>query len=596
MAAQAAAHDNTIIVGIDFGTTYSGVAFTWSKKIERMEVISSWDSELHSNSDEEKTPTAISFGPKGKVNWGYGIPFDSQQGKWFKLLLIDDKDLPDDVRKSAKIKEARAYLKNHNKTPVAVIAGFLRLLWNHCNQRVTETVSRSLVNYSKFHIVITLPAIWPDYARNRMREAAEQAGMLSARVAGETKLSFISEPEAAALATLSDMEGRCDITAGDSFVVVDCGGGTVDLISYKVINAAPMVVKECVQGQGGLCGAVFVDEAFLELLKQKFGETAWNKMEAQTRHRFLHDEWQHGIKPTFDGRERTWSFNVPFECIDLNSMKGKALPKVKLTASDIRGVFDPTVQKIHAMVDEQVRAVKLKNKKNPKYVIMAGGFGRCQYLFASLKKHFGNRIEILQSRGSGPWTAICRGAVVHAANIQGLPTFSVNVQERVARASYGVRYDESWCEKTHNPDDKFYDEDWQEWQARNQMSWFLKIGDNISAKKPVEIPVHALYSTEDARTKKVSETIYVSKSNPSPGRWADGGVEKLCTINWDAKLNISSLPTFTNRLGRVFYLLKYSFQMTCVGGSLDFAVYHDGKRQGSKNVVVDYESRSSDIS
>lgn len=67
------------------------------------------------------------------------------------------------------------------------------------------------MNYSKFHIVITLPAIWPDYARNRMREAAEQAGMLSARVAGETTLSFISEPKAAALATLSDMEGRCDI-------------------------------------------------------------------------------------------------------------------------------------------------------------------------------------------------------------------------------------------------------------------------------------------------------------------------------------------------------------------------------------------------
>jgi molecular chaperone DnaK (HSP70) len=209
MASQSA--DNTIIVGIDFGTTYSGVAFTWSKKIERMEVISSWDSELHSSSDEEKTPTAISFESKGKVNWGYNIPFDADQGKWFKLLLIDDKDLPEDVRMSAKIKEARAYLKKHNKTPVVVIASFLRLLWNHCNQRVTETVSRSLVNYSKFHIVITLPAIWPDYARHRMREAVEQAGMVSARVAGKTTLSFISEPEAAALATLLDMEGRCDI-------------------------------------------------------------------------------------------------------------------------------------------------------------------------------------------------------------------------------------------------------------------------------------------------------------------------------------------------------------------------------------------------
>jgi hypothetical protein len=32
--------------------------------------------------------------------------------------------------------------------------------------------------------------------------------------------------------------------------VVDCGGGTVDLVSYEVTSIAPMVVKECVKGPG----------------------------------------------------------------------------------------------------------------------------------------------------------------------------------------------------------------------------------------------------------------------------------------------------------------------------------------------------------
>lgn len=40
------------------------------------------------------------------------------------------------------------------------------------------------------------------------------------------------------------------IQAGDTFVVVDCGGGTVDLISYEVVSIAPIVFKECVKGQG----------------------------------------------------------------------------------------------------------------------------------------------------------------------------------------------------------------------------------------------------------------------------------------------------------------------------------------------------------
>jgi molecular chaperone DnaK (HSP70) len=125
--------------------------------------------------------------------------------------LVDEEDLPEEVRGSAKVKQARAYLKKHNKSAIEIIALFLRHLWNHATQHITETVSRNLVNFSKFHIVITLPAIWPDYARNRMKEAASIAGMLAKRSAGETELSFISEPEAAALATLAEMESRNDI-------------------------------------------------------------------------------------------------------------------------------------------------------------------------------------------------------------------------------------------------------------------------------------------------------------------------------------------------------------------------------------------------
>lgn len=212
---------NTIIIGIDFGTTYSGVAFTWSKKIERMEVITSWEYQLHSTSDEEKTPTALSYDSNGNATWGYNIPLEAERAQWFKLLLIDETDLPEDVRGSKKIQQARDYLKKHKKTPIAVIAEYLRLLWNHCNQRILDTVGRALVNYSRFHIVITVPAIWPQYARARMREAAKEAGMITKRVGGETQLDIISEPEAAALATMADMDDRCDVkvSSQDLFIL-----------------------------------------------------------------------------------------------------------------------------------------------------------------------------------------------------------------------------------------------------------------------------------------------------------------------------------------------------------------------------------------
>lgn len=96
---------------------------------------------------------------------------------------------------------------------------------------------------------------------------------------------------------------------------------------------------------------MFVDEAFVGFLKQKFGEK-WAKMKDETRRRLLRTEWEHGIKPGFDGRDKTRTLIMPFECLDAKSLRRAAAPKITLTASDVRGVFDPTVEKIRAMVDE----------------------------------------------------------------------------------------------------------------------------------------------------------------------------------------------------------------------------------------------------
>lgn len=92
---------------------------------------------------------------------------------------------------------------------IETISLYLRNLWNDSIEVISRSAGKSVVNFSVFHVVITLPAIWPQYARARMREAAEQAGILKTRLAGETTLTFITEPEAAALATLADLsEGK----------------------------------------------------------------------------------------------------------------------------------------------------------------------------------------------------------------------------------------------------------------------------------------------------------------------------------------------------------------------------------------------------
>jgi hypothetical protein len=112
---------------------------------------------------------------------------------------------------------------------------------------------------------------------------------------------------------------------------------------------------------------VFVDEAFVEILQRLFGHKKWLKMPAEARYRLLHDEWEDGIKSSFDGRDKIWKFTIPFECLDQRSFQlGSPLPKVTLTANDVRGAFDPVLSKIRTMIDEQIAAVRRIKSKNPK--------------------------------------------------------------------------------------------------------------------------------------------------------------------------------------------------------------------------------------
>lgn len=111
------------------------------------------------------------------------------------------------------------------KTATEVIADYLHGFWGHILDTIERARSKTVLEALTFHVVITVPAIWPDYAREAMREAARSAGIMDERPAGLTTLAFAPEPEAAALATL--VGSRSTIKTGEVYMVCDAGGGTV---------------------------------------------------------------------------------------------------------------------------------------------------------------------------------------------------------------------------------------------------------------------------------------------------------------------------------------------------------------------------------
>lgn len=71
------------------------------------------------------------------------------------------------------------------------------------------------VDDTPIEYILTVPALWSDRARNLTFECAKKAGM--------SRISCISEPEAAAIYTLSAIQPN-SLQIDDNFVVCDAGG------------------------------------------------------------------------------------------------------------------------------------------------------------------------------------------------------------------------------------------------------------------------------------------------------------------------------------------------------------------------------------
>lgn len=167
----------------------------------------SWDD---TNEDHVKIPSVIDFASQNVI-WGLEAKNLPDALRWFKLALVNPSDLDVGVRDSVQIRDARHALHNLGFSPVEVVSSYMKHMWNYCIEKLKVAEGEETVDTSRFHVVFTVPAIWPNYARQAMEKAVKDAGILKRRTAGRTDHEFVSEPEAAALATLSGIDGRHNI-------------------------------------------------------------------------------------------------------------------------------------------------------------------------------------------------------------------------------------------------------------------------------------------------------------------------------------------------------------------------------------------------
>ncbi|QLY29324.1 HSP70 family protein [Nocardia huaxiensis] len=422
--------NHRIVAAIDFGTHGTGYAWAFASERDReprQRGIHFFDEWAGQPSSYIKNRTALLLGPDGvPVEWGHQarrrFHTDSRTGVFeyvdqFKMDLLEDPDSGVPGTSVARRADLSSYL----------VTSYLRLFFEFA---VRDIVARSAVTEHEILWCLTVPAIWRDRERQIMRQCAEQAGIPGDR------LLLAVEPEVAALYCRHDVGLPGTDTAGDRFMVVDAGGGTVDITAYEVTEHG---LIEIGYTSGGGHGSTYLDQDFIgQAMVRRLGRGALDAAYEKDRGSFadLLDAWERaklGFDPTA-GHDLVVSLNNRlYRNLDTDAREKLARAQngiddeIILDPVEAIGLFDRTVEPILDLVDEQLTRI---GGAGVGRVLLVGGFAQSRHLQNQLRQRIGSRSTLVIP--SKPAWAVLIGAVHYAL------APSTAIAGRRSRFTYGV--------------------------------------------------------------------------------------------------------------------------------------------------------------
>ncbi|XP_052235934.1 heat shock 70 kDa protein 12A-like isoform X4 [Dreissena polymorpha] len=266
-----------LTAAIDFGTTYSGWAYSFVHEFETDPTHAKCPVRTGNNLVSQKAPTSVLIKPDGQYIDTFGFEAETRYSElsetgnhknWyffqrFKMILYNKP-----IHKDTMLEDETGKRLPALKVFALSIRFMMDCLLDTCQQRVTE------LDPDEIHWVLTVPAIWNDQAKHFMRLAAQEAEM------SPEQLTLAFEPEAASIfcrhlkvQTHSD----CSISSfqsGKKYLVLDVGGGTIDITVHEVCFGGGL--KELYKATGGAWGGTMVDQAFLDFIADLIGKDVLN--------------------------------------------------------------------------------------------------------------------------------------------------------------------------------------------------------------------------------------------------------------------------------------------------------------------------------
>ncbi|KAL4884219.1 hypothetical protein BJY04DRAFT_215649 [Aspergillus karnatakaensis] len=379
------------VVGVDYGTTGTGVAYARhtggpnTRAHPSVHQHYTW----HGTHSVERVPSRIAYRHDNKENsafedkdyiWGSEVQPDMWACSWTKLQLdptallseYDDKDL------NISAQDGIFHLVD-GKSADDVIVDYLTPVYKEILAVLGIEADDTSASIDFW---FPIPVTWPLEAKAAFEKVIERAGF------GQRKgdsVNFIPEPEAAAGAVLLDNPESFHV--GDGLLICDAGGGTVDVAMY--IIASPTDWKKLTSFQGGRCGGATVDSRFYGLMNKWFAKS-FAKM--PLRHRgpgsALMDQFE-DIERNFCKTDYN-SFKLDFSSMP-NTAPNKHFVEgsILLTEKDLQSMYDPAIERIIKLIYEQLQAAhehsgySVINK-----IVLVGGLSESVYLQQIIKTCF----------------------------------------------------------------------------------------------------------------------------------------------------------------------------------------------------------------
>ncbi|CAM9333055.1 unnamed protein product [Ectocarpus fasciculatus] len=470
-----------VIAAIDLGTSRSAYAYTVTG---RDEIILGVPGRLNESkvSVERKTATAILLkrSPEKSGGWcmvtfgdgaeqeyleartkGGEAGSDLALFKYFKMELFKGgrkgtkRSSVDDAEGISEDQKTRLPL-------VYVVSLALEYIKDAVINRLNKADSHTL-RASDIRWVLTVPAIWSSFGTTFMRTAALRAGLIQ-RENDMEHLRLCLEPEAACLTVEHHHRSVRKWDKGMKVMVLDCGGGTIDITTHHVVSTGPLGLEELEEPAGGPWGSTTADVKFKLFIKEllRCNDEQWASVAKSTEMFELMADWEAKKTDHYPGKNVWISIAGMLDLVGMSVKDCEASRKQFNEASTVRLKISIRSAKAEGMgrrvsltpelvssffeeaMVEIVKAAETVLARQPEIsvVYMVGGFSASPLLqehVTSALQQPGLRVEAVER----PGLAIVLGAARYG-------TSDSTIVSRKARLTYGTKMVNKYNE--NNPD------------------------------------------------------------------------------------------------------------------------------------------------